>query len=130
MGVAALNESGAFARTPDGSGALMAKPLDFDLLTDFAMFGSLTFETLAVLSIFVFRYRMPHADRAYRCPGYPIVPLLYVLLPGFVLTNMARSDPLKVGIGLGFIAVGAAVYYLLGLQSNHEKHEKARKKTD
>jgi APA family basic amino acid/polyamine antiporter len=115
LGVAALNERGVFARTPEGPGALTGKPLDFDLLTDFAMFGSLTFETLAVLSIFVFRFRLPHADRPYRCPGYPITPLLYVLLPGFVLTSMARNDPLQVGIGLAFIAVGAAVYYLFGL---------------
>ena len=62
------------------------------MLTDFAMFGSLTFETLAVLSIFVFRFRRPDAERPYRCPGYPVVPLLYVLLPAFVLTNMADRN--------------------------------------
>src|SRR5262249_11325353 len=34
------------------------KPL-FDVMTDFAMFGAIIFETLAVSSIFVFRRRMP-----------------------------------------------------------------------
>ena len=89
--------------------------MDFDVLTDFAMFGSLTFETLAVLSIFVFRFRLPNAERAYRCPGYPVVPLLYVLLPAFVLTSMAIEQTLQVAVGLGFIASGAAVYFLLRL---------------
>ncbi len=33
----------------------------FDTLTDFAMFGAVIFETLAVSTIFVFRRRMPDA---------------------------------------------------------------------
>src|SRR5207248_2040956 len=53
----------------------------FDILTDFAMFGAVIFETMAVLSIFVFRWRFPKAERPYRCWGYPVTPALYVLLP-------------------------------------------------
>ncbi len=87
----------------------------FDVLTDFAMFGALTFETMAVLAIYVFRRRLPAADRPYRCPGYPVVPALYVLLPGFVLTNMFVSQPREALAALGFIALGAAVYAVLGL---------------
>lgn len=105
VAVAGLNLMGVFGELA----------VDFDLLTDFAMFGSLTFETLAVLSIFVFRFRRPDAERSYRCPGYPIVPLLYVLLPGFVLTNMAIHQTLQVEIGVEFILVGALVYFLAGL---------------
>ncbi len=105
VGVAGLNQGKVFGETA----------LDFDVLTDFAMFGSLTFETLAVLSIFVFRFRRPDAERAYRCPGYPITPLLYVLLPAFVLTNMAVNQPLQVGIAVAFIALGAVVYLGAGL---------------
>src|SRR5438445_4449760 len=60
----------------------------FDVLTDFAMFGAVIFETIAVLTIFVFRWRMPDAERPYRCPGYPLVPALYVILPAFLLGNM------------------------------------------
>jgi basic amino acid/polyamine antiporter, APA family len=105
VAVALLNQGMVFGKAA----------LDFDVLTDFAMFGSLTFETLAVLSIFVFRFRRPDAERPYRCPGYPVVPLLYVLLPGFVLTNMAVNQTLQVGMAIAFIAVGAGVYYLAGL---------------
>jgi amino acid transporter len=87
----------------------------FDRLTDLAMFGAVSFETLAVLSIFVFRWRRPEAERPYRCPGYPLVPALYPLLPGFVLVNMFRNEPAEALTGLGFIAVGALVYFALGL---------------
>jgi len=87
----------------------LGKPL-FDVMTDFAMFGAIIFETLAVTTIFVFRRRMPQADRPYRCPCYPIVPLLYLVLPTFILTNMFRNQLTESLVGLGFMGLGAAVY--------------------
>jgi amino acid transporter len=93
---------------------LPANKAPFDVVTDFAMFGAVAFETLAVASIFVFRRRLPTADRPYRCWGYPVVPALYCLLMGAVLTNMFMTPEQRseARIGLGFIAVGAAVYLL------------------
>jgi basic amino acid/polyamine antiporter, APA family len=89
----------------------------FDVVTDFCMFGAVTFETLAVASIFVFRRRIPATrdNRPYRCLGYPFVPALYVLLmlgviATFFATPQSRSEA---RIGLGFMAVGAVVYLLL-----------------
>jgi amino acid transporter len=97
------------------TGVLEANTSHFDALTNFAMFGSLTFETLAIASIFVFRYRYPAGERPYRCLGYPVTPLLYVLLPGFVLFNMAFDQQLQASAGVGFIVLGMIVYFVLGL---------------
>jgi amino acid transporter len=96
-------------------GILAADKSHFDVLTDFAMFGSVTFETLAVSTIFVFRRRRPDADRPYRCPGYPVVPLLYLVLPLLILGNMFRAQQVEALTGVSFIAVGALVYYALRL---------------
>jgi amino acid transporter len=85
----------------------------FDILTDFAMFGAVIFETLAVTSIFVFRRRYPDAPRPYRCLGYPIVPALYVILPALILGNMFVKQRMEALIGVGFIALGAIVYYIV-----------------
>src|SRR5207237_1247309 len=79
----------------------------FDLLTDFAMFGAISFETLAVATIFVFRWRFPHAERPYRCWGYPVVPALYVLVMFTVLASMFYSQRIEALVGVTFIAVGA-----------------------
>jgi amino acid transporter len=86
----------------------------FDIMTDFAIFGAVCFETLAVASIFVFRRRIPPTpeNRPYRCWGYPFVPMLYVAIMGCVVANYfinpeQRSEALT---GLGFIALGACVY--------------------
>jgi amino acid transporter len=85
----------------------------FDILTDFAMFGSVTFDTLAVASIFIFRYRFPHVARPYRCWGYPVVPALYVLILALVLINTFFHQRTEALVGVGFIALGAIVYFLL-----------------
>jgi APA family basic amino acid/polyamine antiporter len=96
-------------------GVLAESKSHFDRLTDFAMFGAVIFETLAVVSIFVFRRRWPDAERAYRCPGYPLTPALYVILPAFVLVNMFVHQRVEALAGVGFILLGGAVYAVLGL---------------
>ncbi len=83
----------------------------FDLLTDYAMFGAISFETLAVASIFALRRRYPLGQVvSYRCWGYPWLPALYVAAWTAVLVNMFYTRPTEALLGLGFIAVGAAVY--------------------
>jgi basic amino acid/polyamine antiporter, APA family len=87
----------------------------FDVLTDFAMFGAVIFETAAVMAIFVLRFKMPFAPRPYRCWGYPVVPALYVILPACVLGNMFISQRIEAMTGTAFIMVGVVVYYLCDL---------------
>ncbi|HSQ56188.1 MAG TPA: amino acid permease [Gemmata sp.] len=89
----------------------------FDVMTDFAIFGSVSFETLAVATIFVFRRRIPATpeNRPYRCWGYPVVPFVYVaimsaVLANFFITPQQRTEALA---GIGFVAVGAVLYQLL-----------------
>jgi amino acid transporter len=96
-------------------GVLEESKSHFDRLTDFAMFGVVIFETLSVISIFVFRRRFALAERPYRSLGYPVVPALYVILPAYVLVNMFLHEQVEALTGLGFIALGAAVYAVLGL---------------
>src|SRR5262249_18047361 len=98
IGVAVLTEVGF----------LDPRKSHFDVLTDFAMFGAVIFETMAVLSIFVFRRRYPLAPRPYRCWGYPITPAIYVILPAFILGNMFVNQRVEALIGVGFIGLGAA----------------------
>jgi len=85
------------------------KPL-FDVLTDFAMFGAVTFETLAVATIFVFRRRMPNVERAYRCWGYPVTPIIYVIILTVVAVNTLLTQRTEAALAVGFVAVGAGIY--------------------
>lgn len=93
-------------------GYLEASKSAFDRLTDFAMIGAVLFETLAVMTIFVFRWRMPNAERPYRCPGYPVVPALYVLLPAYMIVSsvMQESTRIEAMVALVFTAFAAMFY--------------------
>lgn len=86
----------------------------FDTLTDYAMFGAASFETLAVAAIFVLRRRLTFGVEApYRCPLYPWLPLIYVLAMTAVLINMFTTSRTESLFAVGFIAVGAAFYALV-----------------
>jgi len=87
------------------------KPL-FDIMTDFAIFGAVIFETSAVSTIFVFRRRLPLAERAYHCWGYPFVPALYIAIMALVATNMVIYQRAEALAAVAFVSVGAVVYAL------------------
>ncbi|HEX5706878.1 MAG TPA: amino acid permease [Pyrinomonadaceae bacterium] len=83
----------------------------FDTLTDYVIFGSWIFYGLVTASIFIFRRRMPNAERPYRALGYPVVPVLFLLVTGFLLVMTLITSPLQAVTGLVLIAIGFPVYY-------------------
>jgi basic amino acid/polyamine antiporter, APA family len=91
---------------------VLEKP-SFDVLTDYAMFGAVSFETLAVASIFMCRRQYPVAkvQLPYRCWGYPWIPIFYITVMAGVLVNMFYKQRTESLIAVGFIGVGAVVYF-------------------
>jgi APA family basic amino acid/polyamine antiporter len=83
----------------------------FDKLTDYVVFGSYIFYGLVTASIFVFRRRMPNAERPYKAWGYPVVPALFLLVTGFLLVNTFWAAPSEAILGLLLIGLGFPVYY-------------------
>ena len=53
---------------------------------------------------------MPEAERPYRTWGYPVVPVLFLLVTGFLLVNTMLTTPGRAFAGLGLIALGLPVY--------------------
>ena len=84
----------------------------FDQLTDYVVFASWIFYALCTASLFVFRRRLPLAQRPYLAPGYPWVPALFLACSLLLLANTLASSPRESLIGLGFIAAGAPAYLL------------------
>jgi APA family basic amino acid/polyamine antiporter len=71
---------------------LLALTGSFDTLTDYVIFGSWIFYALVTASIFVFRRKYPHADRPYRAFGYPVVPVLFLLVAFWLLYITFSND--------------------------------------
>lgn len=93
--------------------AILALSGSFDTLTDYVIFGSWIFYALATSSIFVFRRKYPDAIRPYKAWGYPIVPIVFLLVAGWLLINTLVTSPKQSFIGLGLIILGLPVYYYL-----------------
>jgi amino acid transporter len=85
----------------------------FDLITDYAMFGAIALETLAVAAIFSLRIHRPDAIREYRCPGYPVVPAVYITIMFAVWINKLATDTTESLVGVAFIVAGAVLYLTL-----------------
>jgi amino acid transporter len=82
----------------------------FDALTDYAIFAVVIFLGLTASSIFVFRRRMPEAERPYRTWGYPVVPALFLLMSGLLIGNTLLTMPRQALAGLGLMALGLPFY--------------------
>jgi APA family basic amino acid/polyamine antiporter len=80
-----------------------------DLLT-LTAFSSLLFNTLTVVGLFVLRRKAPEMPRPYRAWGYPVVPLLYVVVSVFFLFFILKGDPRNSGMGLVLTALGLPAY--------------------
>ncbi len=72
--------------------SILALSGSFDTLTDYVIFGSWIFYALVTSSIFVFRRKYPDAERPYRAFGYPVVPVLFLLVAGFLLIQTILTD--------------------------------------
>jgi amino acid transporter len=85
----------------------------FEQLADAFVTAIVPFYALAVAAIFVLR-RRPGYNPPFRVPGYPIVPILFILATIYLLAN-AIIDPtsrMATLIVLGVILLGIPVYYV------------------
>jgi basic amino acid/polyamine antiporter, APA family len=81
-----------------------------DLLT-YTTFASLLFNVLTVMALFVFRKRRPDMPRPYRTWGYPVVPVLYILIAAIFILYIFVGDLRNSGLGLAIILAGVPVFY-------------------
>jgi basic amino acid/polyamine antiporter, APA family len=74
------------------------------------------FFTLAGASLFVLRRKMPDARRPFRVPGYPVVPLAFLLFAVAVCASTIVSDPRRSFLGLGILVAGVPFFLVWKLR--------------
>jgi len=84
----------------------------FDKVLVYAGFVLSLFTFLTVLGLFILRWRQPTLARPYRAWGYPVTPLLFLLLSGWTLVFILRDKPMESLYGLATLVVGLGFYYL------------------
>lgn len=84
----------------------------FNNLISYVVFTEWIFLVLATASVFVFRRKLPNAERPYKTFAYPIVPLIFIGISVWFIAKMLISEPLNAVAGLALLAVGSIVYLL------------------
>ena len=93
----------------------------YDTLTDSAIFALTLFYAFVAGAVFIFRRRMPDAPRPYRTWGYPVVPIVFLVVTAFLIGRTIWDSPKQSAIGLGLIALGFPVYLFFRHQESKRK---------
>ena len=79
-------------------------------LLDFLIFAVVIFYILTLLGLFLLRWRRPDMNRPYRAFGYPLLPLLYLVMAVFLEIQLLRYKPQYTWPGLIIVLLGLPVY--------------------
>ena len=81
----------------------------FDQILTYMGFSLGLFPILSVLGVFKLRREK---KSAYRMPGFPVVPLVYILAGGTILVLGFLERPVESSIALGMALVGVPIFFL------------------
>lgn len=84
----------------------------FETIMSYFVFIVVIFIALTVAALFVFR-RREHQAVIYRTPGYPVTPIIFLLLIALLLFLLGGHHPKESALGVAVVALGLPVYYLL-----------------
>jgi APA family basic amino acid/polyamine antiporter len=82
-------------------------------LLDMISFVVVMFYMLTIAGIFVLRKRRPDADRPYKAFGYPVLPVIYILMGLTFCSLLIIYKPKFTWPGLIITLIGIPVYYLV-----------------
>lgn len=80
-------------------------------ILEYVVSVELVFGALSVLAVIFLRKRRPGMERPYRAWGYPIVPVIFVVLSVLLVINLAFLAPKTSGIGYLIVLLGVPVYF-------------------
>ena len=80
-------------------------------LLDYIIFAVLVFYILTIVGLFVLRRTHPDALRPYRAVGYPVLPIIYIVMALFIDVVLLRYKPQYTWPGLIVVLLGIPVYY-------------------
>lgn len=81
-------------------------------LLDMISFVAVLFYAITIIGIFILRKKRPDADRPYKAFGYPVLPVIYIILALTFSVFLIQMKPLYAGIGLGIVLSGVPLYYI------------------
>jgi APA family basic amino acid/polyamine antiporter len=89
---------------------LMLLTRSFEAVLDFIQFSLTACSFLAVLGVIKLRFTHPDLPRPYRAWGYPVTPIVFLLVTAFMMYYLVVNRPAQSLAGLAMMLAGLAVY--------------------
>ncbi len=86
-------------------------------LLEYCTFASLVFYIITIASLFRLRWLEPNTHRPYKAFGYPVIPLLYIVITTIICVDLLIFKHQNTLKGLGIMALGIPVYFLFRRRS-------------
>ena len=83
----------------------------YNQLLEYIVSADLVFYLLMVVAVIVLRRKKPNAERPYRTWGYPIVPIISIVLSALLTIDLAWLAPATSGIGILIVLTGVPAYF-------------------
>ena len=86
----------------------------FQTIVELIQFSLTLCSALTVLGVFVLRWRQPNLPRPYRAWGYPVTPVIFLVVSIWMLVHMLTESSTRAAClwSLGIMALGLVVYFL------------------
>lgn len=81
-------------------------------LLDMISFVVVLFYILTIIGIFILRKKMPDAERPYKAFGYPVLPVIYILMGAAFCVLLIIYKPEFTWPGLIIVLLGVPIYYM------------------
>lgn len=81
-------------------------------LLEYLVSADLILYVLMVGAVMVMRRKAPEIERPYRTFGYPFVPLVYIIIAGLFIIDLAILAPSTSGIGYLLVFTGIPIYFI------------------
>jgi len=86
----------------------------FNTVVNYVQFSLTLCSTLAVIGVFVLRWRQPDLSRPYRTWGYPVTPLVFIAISGWMIWHMLEDSSTRGPSLWGFATIlfGLVIYFV------------------
>jgi APA family basic amino acid/polyamine antiporter len=86
----------------------------FQSVVNYVQFSLTLCSALTVLGVFVLRWQRPELERPYRVWGYPMTPLIFLAISGWMLWHLLAEQSTRAPSLLGLVtaAFGLIIYFI------------------
>ncbi|MCZ2140195.1 MAG: amino acid permease [Bacteroidia bacterium] len=93
--------------------SILALSGGYNQLLDYVVIAVMLFYILTVAGVIILRKKQPNTERPYKVWGYPVIPILYILLALFVCISLLIEKPATTLPGILIVLLGIPIYYLI-----------------